>query len=232
MVQYFFELTKNKHKFYYSNSTAFKEASHKLRLLKIEGKLTTDNVTAKNNRLAYYKTNVDENNNPTIIEKEIKVPPRFYKLEELLQAIKENLPQDDTKLFTVQIRDDNRIVLKIDQSYCIDFTKDNSLNNVLGFDKVKLTPGKKVAPREFQENITTVKDVFLKCNLIENNYINEKTMPYVCRLTDFNKEFKKSTTGAVFNIKNNIDEIEFSFVDINNNLVDMAIDIKLEILIV
>ena len=69
--------------------------------------------------------------------------------------------------------------IEIKSPYQIDFTIDNSIRSILGFDRILLTkPGKHEG--EYGVNITEVNSLLIRCSIVTDSYINGTNSDCIC----------------------------------------------------
>lgn len=109
----------------------------------------------RNNTLSYKQENES---------KQIIFPTGSYEINDINNFIDENIK--------IEIKP-NMTTLKVEvfSDYEIDFTKENSIGNLLGFSK-KIIPAKTLVESDLPVNIMKINSIRLKCNIATGSYKN------------------------------------------------------------
>jgi hypothetical protein len=175
------QLTSNESTFEYSFPQEFLDKKYEIALIKLDGNLEINkkmSINYTNNKFCYLINEVDQNNNSVNEEKIINIPNGKYEFNELITTINRLLKKD--KGFLKANLEDGNVIIDITKSaYSIDFSKRNTLANVLGFSNKVLTTGKHISENRFDSN--TMDNIFILCNLIDDSYVNNRKMNSIYR---------------------------------------------------
>lgn len=211
-------LDSNKKIFNYSFSQEFLERKYELGVIRINGNIHLFNINSTNNILDYNRIEEKENNHK-IIADHINIPQNNYTFVELKNMIYKKINEKEKVLFLNISLDEKseKIILQIKKNYQV-LDSRNSILSFLGFNKKIINEGKHIANNEFKLNNNEF--LFLKCNLIENCYINENKTNAILKIN--NKEHLNIEQKHIIyhKINNTPDKIILYLVDHNNNLVD------------
>lgn len=100
----------------------------------------------------------------------VEIPAGAYELDEIIKFLKTNVPDiavtvnKSTAKCTIQFSNED---------LSIDFAREGSLGDVLGFGKKILTKGKHVADRPV--NITNINAIRIDCNIVSGSYFNDRS---------------------------------------------------------
>lgn len=150
-----------------------------------------------------------------------ELPIGTYEIEEIITAL-------SYKLDSVHIEyDKNTSKASItieDENVSIDFTKPDTLRNILGFGSVVLEP-KKIHVGEYQINITTINAIRIECNLATGSFINEKSCHAIHEFyPDVGSGYKivEVPKNLIYLpiVERTIRTLHFDIVDQDGNLVD------------
>lgn len=184
MTNFILQLTSNNQSYKYNFPQEFLDKKYEVGLIKIDGTVEMDNnfimINSTNNQFIYQKEKIDENKNPSLDIQVVKIPHGKYDPPELFVKIY-TLVSRDTGFFKTKIYK-GKIILTIDKNYKIDFTSRNSVGRVLGFKNKLLESGENVAEFSFRE-VIYVDNIFLKCNLIDDTFVNEDVFNSICRIS-------------------------------------------------
>jgi hypothetical protein len=124
------------------------------------------------------------------------------------------------KGFSKASLEDDKVVIDITKSvYSIDFSKQNILANVLGFNSKVLTHGKHVSENKFNSKISD--HVFVWCNLIDDSYIDNKKFNSIYRFRLDDNEINIELRQTIYHkVANRPNKIILKLVDINSNLIE------------
>jgi hypothetical protein len=188
MVYFALELTSYESTFEYLFPQEFLDKKYEIALIKLDGILEINkktNINYSNNKFYYLINGVDQNNNPVKEEKLIVIPNGKYDLDKLIATINGLLKKD--KNFFKASLEDGKVIIQITKSaYSIDFSRQNTLNNILGFSSKILTTGKNISENKFNSN--TIDNVFIWCNLIDDSYVNNRKFNSIYRFKLDNDE--------------------------------------------
>ena len=198
-------------------------------LISIETWNSIANVTLNNNKF-YYKLND--------VWKKIEIPIGSYEITDLVKYIAQELKADhlkdplkgDDKLRLgeepiVLIGNHSTFKTELFCRYAVDFSQQETIGSILGFDKVVLEPFKRHEPTDTIK-ILLVEALNIECNLISNSFLNDKrshdlyscpiTQPPGYKIQDIPKNllYLPLTTRE-------IDEIELRITDQDGKLVDL-----------
>jgi len=126
------------------------------------------NVNSSNNRFRYHSGTdwID-----------VTIPPGAYNIDDIANEIKSEVKND-----SIIIRPNFNTLkceIELKAPYKIDFTSDNSIRSILGFDRVVLnTPGKHEG--ENRVNITEVNSLLIRCSIVTDSYINGSNSDCIC----------------------------------------------------
>lgn len=158
-----------------------------------------------------------KNNNQLEEENVIDIPSGKYDISELIMTIN-GLFQNDKGFFKASFKDGKVIIEIIKSAYSIDFSKQNTLANVFGFDNKILTHGKHVS--ENKHSSKTVDNVFIWCNLIDDSYINNRKMNSIYKFR-LNPQISIEPRQIIYHkLASRPNKIMLKLVDINNNLIE------------
>jgi hypothetical protein len=228
MTFFTLQLIVNESTFEYSFPQEFLDKQYEIALIKLDGILEISkkiNINYSNNKFYYIINRFDQNNNSLKEEKVINIPNGNYEFNELVVTIN-GLLKEDKGFFKVSL-EGSKVIIDITKSeYSIDFSKQNSLANVLGFSNKVLTTGKHISENKF--NSKTVDNIFIWCNLIDDSYVNNRKMNSIYRFRVDDDEINKQ--NLLINIEprqiiyhkvtSRPNKIIIKVVDINNNLID------------
>jgi hypothetical protein len=221
MVYFTSQLTSNEETFDYSFSQEFLDKSYEIAFLKLDGSLEINkkiSINYTNNKFYYLFNRVDKNNNSANEEKAIDIPNGKYEFNELIKTINELLKRDKN-FFKASLEDGKAIIDITKSAYSIDSSKQNTLNNILGFSSKILTNGRHVSENKF--NSKTVDNVFILCNLIDDSYVNTRKINSIYRFRLNNDEINKEPRQIIYHkVTSRPNKIILKLVDINNNLIE------------
>jgi hypothetical protein len=218
MVYFNLQISSNKSTFNYEFPYDFFEKNLEIGLVKLDGILEINEkikINNTNNKFTYIVTELDKNNNINNNEFNIQITKGNYDFDELINKINELLQKRDKNFFKIKIKKDN-FIIEIQTGYSIIYNQNNSLLKVFGIDS-KLENGK----HSFKNKNYLINDIFLKCNLIDNIYVNNKNINSIYRF-NLGVENKYIQTSEIIYHKviNKPNKISLELVDINDNLVD------------
>lgn len=233
MVYFNLQLESNESTFEYVFFEDFLNKKYEMGLVKIEGLIETKETKAlihsKNNIFLYSKQRIDKNNN-LFYEKMpyIKIPPGKYSFDELISKINDLLPKTDKNFFTAKMNEDNTISLKINSPFNIHFEYEFTLYKVFGFEKEVLEQSYNYTSKNAFQTISD--DIFLKCNLIDDSYINESKMNILYRLKNSVEILEQPRQVIYHKTIDKPNRIHLKLVDKNNNLINFKnIDLWIEL---
>ena len=137
-----------------------REASHFIYLVALEASSLIDNVKKDYNDKFYFKLDG--------VDKTITVLPGGYELVEYFKA----LEIDENKIKFEISPNTGRSVITINNNCNIDFTKDKTFREQLGFDSVVLLAGKNISPNV--ANVQLTQKIYIDCNLCVGSYRNNQ----------------------------------------------------------
>lgn len=121
--------------------------------------------------------NVDETNNMFYIDKQkIKIPKGTYEIKDLVEFISQKLEKNQKGLpihYLSIVINHNTMQCEIKSTGQIDFSQDNSIGKLFGFENRILKPNTK----HFSDhpiNVTKVNAICVECNLIRNSFNSDK----------------------------------------------------------
>lgn len=130
--------------------------------------------------------NVDEKNNkivlknPSVVSVTIQIPPGSYEIDEINSAIQKEIknnidhnPNQNIDAIFCLRANNNTLKCELRSIYDIDFTRSDTLNELLGFENVILEANK-IHQSSLPVNIMKVRLIRINCNLISGAYINGK----------------------------------------------------------
>jgi hypothetical protein len=178
------------------------DKSYEIGLIKLDGLIEINrqiNINHMNNKFYYWINGVDKNNNSIIEEKVIDIPTGKYEFNELIMTFNRLLKKD--KNFFKAYLESGKIIIEITKStYSIDFSKQNTLANVFGYDIKVLTYGKHISENNYNSKAIdnnslkrTIAEggVFIWCNLIDESYVNNRKINSIYKLKLDNDEINK-----------------------------------------
>jgi hypothetical protein len=228
MVYFTLQLASNESTFEYLFPQEFLDKNYGIGLIKLDGNLKINkkiNISYTNNKFYYIVNGVDQNNNPVKDEKIIDIPNGKYEFNELITTIN-GLLKKDMNFFKANLKD-GKVIIEITKSaYSIDFSKQNTLADVFGFNNKVLTHGKHVSENSF--NSKTIDNIFILCNLIDDSYVNNKKFNSIYRFRLDDNEINNQILLInieprqiiYHNLANRPNKIILKLVDINNNLIE------------
>jgi hypothetical protein len=131
--------------------------------------------------------NVDESNNKIVLHLApdqkgfpLIIPPGTYEIDEINKAIQEQLKlafsydktKDINEIFTLRANN-NTLKCELISIFDIDFSHENSLHTILGFEPKRLL-GKVKHESSLPVDIMKVRLVCIDCNLVSGAYVNGK----------------------------------------------------------
>lgn len=144
MVYFNLNLISNESTFEYSFSPEFLDKSYEIALINLDGLMGIRreiNINCMNNKFYYIISKIDPNNNSSKEEKTINIPNGKYKFNGLISIIN-GLLKADKGFFKANLEDDKVVTEVTKSTYSIDFSKQNTIANIFGFDDKVLTKGK------------------------------------------------------------------------------------------
>ena len=172
------------------------------------------NIDEMNNKFKYYNGS---------IWKIVQLPIGGYKkIEDFNTRIKSIIDNKDNitlEADTISLK--TKFILK--NGYKIDFTIDNSFNELLGFDN-QMIENTKESNKVVE--ITSVKNISIKCNLVSNSYLNGKKTNILYRFTipaPLGYDFEINPKNIIWlpiSIKS-FNDISFRLVDNNDRLLKL-----------
>lgn len=128
------------------------------------------NITASNNIFKYYNGTV---------WKTLTLSVGAYNIDDINNQVKLGIETggDDSHAITISGNDINgTAIIDINNAnYKVDFTVDNSLRTVLGFNATVLNAGYNNSPNQAQ--ITTLTHILVNCNIVGGSYLNDIDFP-------------------------------------------------------
>lgn len=135
--------------------------NYKAALLWFSAYNTVFNINESNNNFRYIEHKK---------EYSIKLDPGAYEIKKINEEIQRKM---GTPGITISVdRSTSKSTLLIKKDIIIDFTIENSLREMLGFDKKFITEGFHKSDHIVQ--ITNFSTINIECNIIQNSYINGK----------------------------------------------------------
>jgi hypothetical protein len=228
MVYFTLQLTSTESTFEYSFPHEFLDKNYEIGLVKLDGTLKISkkiNINYTNDKFCYLINEFDQNNNTVNEEKIINIPNGKYDFNELIIAIN-GLLKKDKNFFKARLKDNKAIIDITKSAYSIDFSRQNTLANVFGFNNKILTFGKNVSKDHF--NSKAINYIFIWCNLIDDSYVNNRKINSIYRFRLNNDEINKqnlligieSRQIIYHKVTSRPNKIILKLVDINNNLIE------------
>ena len=158
-----------------------------------------------------------------------EIPPGSYNIDDLNEEIKNYMERngDDKENITITPNYNTlktKLVLK--NNYFVDFRIENSLSEVLGFEKRFLNTNGEF-DSENPVNITNINSLQIHCSLVEGSYINGSTSDLLYTVSPnvppgylIQVEPKQNVYVPIKKLSQ-IDSIRFSIKDQENNFVNM-----------
>lgn len=120
--------------------------------------------------------NVDSSNNNFYYgnNEKLTLPDGCYDISDIKSYIETHIndsKQENTAISLTVNRTTLRTEIKCDKE--VDFTKENNIGSILGFDEVILNPDRRHIAKH-PVNIFKVNAINVECNLVTNSYRNEK----------------------------------------------------------
>jgi hypothetical protein len=141
------------------------EGDHEIGLLSLETYNSIPNVDSTNNLFHF-----DE---PL---KTIKIPHGTYEVKDIEKFIQEffkKLTTKDKRYYLQLGTNDNTLQTSIKCTVPVDFSQENSIGSLLGFDKVKISAGiQQFANRVV--DIFRINSIFVECNIASGSFLNGK----------------------------------------------------------
>jgi hypothetical protein len=216
--------------FEYSFPYIFLDKEFEIALLKIDGDLELSNkiiINQTNNKFYYSVNGTDKDNKLISKDFVINIPNGKYDLNELDMKINDELIERDQNFFQIK-RKDNKICFEIKPAYSIDFTKQNTFT--FGYNSKVLKSGKHISDNNFR---STLDNIFICCNLIEDAYVNSKKFNTLYRFKPIDEINIEPSIIQYHKVITRPNKIQLTLVDINNNLIDfdninLLVDLKLK----
>ena len=149
------------------------DCKHEIGLISLESYYSFPNVDEKNNLFKYRKDQKTE-------WKIITIPVGCYELKNINEVIQREIKNNGGKKDDIIIQPNQntfQCILTIKDPYEVDFTIDNSLRTILGFDKNIYKSGRHSS--EHPVNILRVNSILVHCNLIGSSYLNGIEEPII-----------------------------------------------------
>ena len=123
---------------------------------------TIYNITKENNVFNFSKDGGRTLNS-------ILINPGAYELKEIDSEIKNRTGLKESISIQPQIST-GKVIMTLGENVVIDFTKENSLSKLLGFEKKVYKDG--INKSENFANITNITDINIECDLVNGHYSN------------------------------------------------------------
>lgn len=120
-----------------------------------------------NNKLHYYKIKPSDGN--TTLPEELSLPTGSYEIDDINKVIQELIGKEN-----IEIKGNNTTLkTEISSKYYIDFSKDGSIGELLGFPKTSnVLEADQTHTGEKTVNIIKVNTVDITCNIVHGSYRN------------------------------------------------------------
>jgi hypothetical protein len=155
---------------------------YEIGLVKLDGTIEINNkinINYTNNKFYYFVNRVNQNNNSVNKANVIDIPGGKYDFNKIIMKINGLLKKD--KGFFKASLENGKVVIEITKSaYSIDFSKQNKLVNIFGFDSKILIHGKHISENNFNQN--AINNIFIWCNLIDDSYIDSRKINSMYKL--------------------------------------------------
>ena len=156
----------------------------------------------------------------------IKLQPGCYEINSINKEIIRQTGIDKKQLnFNIETTV-NRISLTLDENHQVDFSVENSLSTLLGFDKKIYTKGFHVGSN--LPKITDINSIVVHCNIVQGAYLNGESTNALYSFPSYSvpigyKIVKEPRVLTYFPItQTSIDTISVWFTDENNNLIEFS----------
>ena len=179
------------------------------------------NITNSNNNFFYTPDGINS--------RSLKIPPGSYNIEDINDEIKHliELRGDDKDSITLTPNYNTlKSRIEVKNNYVVDFRVSNSVNEVLGFNRVILGENG-IYNSQNVVDITNINSLQIHCSLIEGSYINGTASDLLYTISPnvppgylIQVEPKQNIYVPIKNLSQ-IDSIRFSIKDQDNNFVDM-----------
>lgn len=128
--------------------------------------------------------NVDETNNMFHFDDSyfVDLPYGTYELQDISKYIEERVPRvggDKKKNYLVKLQPNNNTMLTtLWSTVKVDFTKDNSIGPLLGFDRIVIEP-EEIAVASSVVDIFKVNTIRVECSIAAGSYVNGEALHIV-----------------------------------------------------
>jgi hypothetical protein len=124
-------------------------------------------VEGINNKLHYYREKTDENVYSTL--EVYSLPTGSYEIDDINNLIQKNLGKDNITI----LGNNNTMKSEITSKYFLDFSKDHSIGELLGFSKSNaILEANKIHTGDGTVTILKVNTIDITCNIIHGSYRN------------------------------------------------------------
>jgi len=193
---------------------------------------TLYNVTTKNNTLILY-----EPIGTGFISHTVIVPPGLYELDDLISELELNVWYNLSH--TTIVVHKTALKMKIFSEWKLDFTKDNSIGQIIGFSKRIILPGE-TAYNNLPVTISTINTIKIDCNLVSANIEDFKRNVHT--LYDFPLDPTKAggkvikepnpicyfttNTDKIYDLVIKITDQHNNLLDLHGELVNLTLDFR------
>lgn len=118
--------------------------------------------------------NIEENVNNKLFFSNgdaITLPTGSYEIDSINEFIKKQIERQKLKIDFKLLANNNTLKSEIFCDQAIDFTKDNTIGSLLGFDKIVIEPNKWIESQN-QVSINKVDVIRITCNIVRGSYID------------------------------------------------------------